>query len=91
MKVKISKISIHQTSKVIAIFHGVFSSFFFLPMAIFLFMMGENSGGLMTLFYPLFLMLFCYIAVALTCWVYNLIASSFGGIEFTLSEENKAE
>ena len=84
MKKQISRISVAQTSKVTAILYVAFSLLYSLigiPMIIF----GGSEMkimGFMYLFMPILMGLFGFIFVAFACWVYNLVANKFGGVEF---------
>ena len=88
MKKQISRISVAQTSKVIAILYIAFSLLYSLigiPMIIF----GGSEVkimGFMYLFMPVIMGLFGFIFVAFACWVYNLVAGKFGGVEFEVKE-----
>ena len=93
MKKQISRISIAQTSKVIAILYVIFSLLYSLigiPMIIF----GGSDVkmmGYMYLFMPIIMGIFGFIFVALGCWVYNLVAGKFGGVEFEVKDiENES-
>ena len=88
MKKQISRISVAQTSKVMAILYVIFSLLYSLigiPMIIF----GGSDVkimGYMYLFMPIIMGIFGFIFVALGCWVYNLVAGKFGGVEFEVKD-----
>ena len=88
MKKQISRISVAQTSKVVAILYVAFSllySVIGIPMILF----GGSEikvMGTMYLFMPILAGIFGFIFVALGCWVYNLVAGKFGGVEFEVAD-----
>ena len=88
MKKQIKRISVAQTSKIIAILYVVFSllySVIGIPMIMF----GGSEMkvmGFMYLFMPILAGIFGFIFVALGCWVYNLVAGKFGGVEFEVKD-----
>jgi ABC-type uncharacterized transport system fused permease/ATPase subunit len=88
MKKQISRISVAQTSKVIAILYVIFSllySLFGIPMILF----GGSEMkvmGYIYLFMPILAGVFGFIFVALGCWVYNLVAGKLGGVEFEVND-----
>ena len=85
MKKQISSFSIHQTSKVIAIIYFVFIAIFAIPWGIYLLFAGVGSDSLFIFLLPFLYMLLGYIGMAVFAFVYNLVAGTFGGIEFTIS------
>lgn len=89
MKVKLSKISIHQSSKVLALAQGLVFALFLIPMATYSFVTGDILSGIFVLLGLLLCIIVWYVGFALSFWIYNLIASSFGGVEFTLSEQKQ--
>jgi hypothetical protein len=86
MKRQIKRISVAQTSKVMAILYVIFSLLYSLigiPMILF----GGSQMKVMGytyLFMPILAGIFGFIFVALGCWIYNLVAGKFGGVEFEL-------
>ncbi|MFQ5729218.1 MAG: hypothetical protein ACE5GN_02520 [Waddliaceae bacterium] len=92
MKKQILHISIHQTSKVFAIIYFVFAAIICVPLGFFTLFYGEITAALVMFFLPFFYLLLGYIAIAVVSWFYNLVAKSFGGVEFTLANvEDKPE
>jgi len=88
MKRRIARFNIHQTSKAIALMYVIFG-LLFVPKGAVLYLSNSDDGkGLATLYLltPLWIALFGYIAIALSCWVNSLIAEKFGGIEYEVSE-----
>lgn len=87
MKKQIKRFSVHQTSKIIAIVNWVTFAVFGIPIGFLLLAFGAKQEAL-TVFGMLFVyLLFFYIITAICAFVYNLAASTFGGIEFVLSDE----
>ena len=96
MKVQITNISGHQTSKVLAITFAILMlPFSFI--AIFFFFMtpemetnnGEQIPNFPFLFFalaPLFYGVMFYFMQRLFCWAYNIVAKKVGGFEFETSE-----
>ncbi|MCK5528392.1 MAG: hypothetical protein KAI74_01805 [Kiritimatiellae bacterium] len=88
MKKQISRISVDQTSKVIAILYVIFSLLYSL-IGIFMIVFGgpemKIMGGIY-IFMPILMGIFGFIFVALGCWIYNLVAGKFGGIEFEVKD-----
>jgi hypothetical protein len=86
MKKQISRISVHQTSKVMSFIYFVLSAIICIPFGIFGLVSTGDMQSLFMLVVPVFYLLFGYVMMALCLWIYNLIAASFGGIEFILQE-----
>lgn len=88
MKKQIKRISIAQTSKIVAILYVIFGliySVIGIPMIL----LGRTElkvMGFMYLFMPFIMGVFGFIFVAIGCWIYNLVASKFGGIEFEVED-----
>jgi hypothetical protein len=88
MKKQINRISVAQTSKVMTILYVIFSLLYSLigiPMIIF----GGTQMKVMGFIYlvmPIIAGIFGFIFVALGCWVYNLVACKFGGVEFEVQD-----
>jgi hypothetical protein len=93
MKKQLRRISVGQTSKVIAILYVIFSLLYTLigiPMIIF----GGSElkiVGFMYTFMPIIAGIFGYIFVAIGCWVYNGVAGKVGGVEFELCDIDVAD
>ncbi|ALU42307.1 hypothetical protein [Pseudoalteromonas rubra] len=96
MKIQITNISGHQTSKVFAITLVILMLPFSFISIFFFFMTPEmktNNGEqipsfsfLFFAFAPLFYGVMFYFMQRLFCWVYNLVAKKVGGFEFETSE-----
>jgi len=87
MRKQIERISIHQTSKVIALIAFVFSALYAIPASIFMYYMsGGDTSFFAFLLFPVFMFIISYIMYVILFFVYNIIASSFGGIEVTFKD-----
>ena len=89
MKKQITNISIHQSGKVIAIMYFVFAAVFCIPSGLYIFFSTGAAESLLLILAPFLYALFGYITFAIFAFVYNLVASSFGGIEFSVSENDE--
>lgn len=89
MKIRISHISVVQTAKIFAAFSLVASIPLLLLTAIpVIALPGPRPPffGSYVVLMPLFYAASTFFAVALTAWVYNVLAKFLGGIEFTTRE-----
>ena len=83
---QITRISIRQTSKVVAIFYGVFG-FACTPFLFFSEVESppeERIGLWFWILVPVMLAAFMYLATAVSCAIYNGLAKRVGGVEFTM-------
>lgn len=87
MKKRISHISVHQSSKVISILYFLITLIFTIPAALLLFIVQGDSSFFLFLAYPFIFAFFTYICTALLLLLYNVVAGSFGGVEFELEDE----
>ena len=97
MKKQIARLSPHQNGKVVGILSAVLILFFVVPVFFMIHFFGaplDNAGNamafppLMLLLFPLLYLIIGYIATAIACAVYNLLARFIGGFEFeTRAEE----
>ena len=85
---RISHISIHQTSKVMAILFVVIG-LLFIPIGVIFILAGQTVMGIVYVLMPFIYGIIGYPYMAVMCWVYNIIAKSVGGIEFTLEDEDR--
>ncbi len=88
MKKQIKRVSVVQTSKVVAVFYVLISLIYAVIGAL---MVAFGSGqikamGTMYIFMPILMGLFGFIMMLLSCWLYNVAAKWVGGIEFTEEE-----
>ncbi|UCH62394.1 MAG: hypothetical protein JSU77_11400 [Fidelibacterota bacterium] len=90
MKKQITKISIHQTSKVIALTYIGLAVLFAIIMFIAIGLFGDRGereyAPLIAGLYLIFMPVVMYLVVALFAVIYNYVAQRFGGIEFVLKE-----
>ena len=88
MKKQIKRISVIQSSKVITFVYGLCSFLYSLigiPMIIF----GDSRLKVIGFIYflmPVLVGVFGFIFTAFAFWLYNVVASKFGGIEFELKD-----
>lgn len=85
MKQQIARFSPHQNAKVAAVLMAVTSLLFIVPFVlVFSFVLPAQGRPplLMFLIMPVMYLVIGYIAVALSCLIYNLLARYTGGIEF---------
>lgn len=90
MKKQITKISIHQTAKVIALTYiglaVIFAIIVFLAIGLFGDRGEREHAPLIAVLYLIFMPFVAYLIVALFAAIYNYVAERFGGIEFVLEE-----
>ena len=87
MKQQITRVSIAQTSKVAAILYACMGIFHFVIGVLMVLFGGETRAiGVLFLFMPLIMAIFGFLGIAFFSWVYNMIASKVGGVEFEFSE-----
>jgi len=87
MKKQITRISIHQTSKVLAMLY-VTIGVIFVPVGVVIILINPNnlSVGLLYIMLPFIYGILGYPFAAFMCWAYNFIAKNFGGVEFMVSD-----
>ena len=80
---QITRISVGQTAKVIAVFYG---AVFLIAVVIYAVAMTMGPGNhlplLLVLFFPVIYALVLYVMFAGMAWIYNQIAAKIGGVEF---------
>jgi len=86
-KKQIINISIHQTCKVLAILY-IAIGLIFIPIGVISILAGNTIIGIIYVLMPFIYGIITYPITAAICWVYNMIAKSIGGIEFTLEDKN---
>ncbi|UCH10177.1 MAG: hypothetical protein JSU61_13415 [Fidelibacterota bacterium] len=95
MKKQILKISVHQTSKVIAITYVGLAVVFAVVMFIVISLFGDRGERehalLIAVLYLVFMPFLAYLLVALFCAIYNAVAERFGGAEFYLEDTGSSE
>jgi hypothetical protein len=85
MRKQISNISIHQTSKVLTVLY-VAIGLIFIPMGVVMILAGQQVVGIVYVLMPFIYGIIGYPLIAAICWLYNMIAKSLGGIEFTIED-----
>lgn len=91
MKKQVTNISVHQSSKVIAIIYFVFVAVFAIPWGLYMLFATGMGESLFIFLLPFLYMLLGYIGFAIFAFVYNLVASTFGGVEFSCSGDKGEE
>ena len=92
MKKQITRFSVLQTAKVAAAMYFAIS---LLLIVVFAIPMMVYSGQVkfpifMLLLMPLVYLLFGFVLTVIAAWIYNLVASVLGGIEYTTTDIDKA-
>ena len=87
MRAQIRRISIMQTSKVVAIIYPIFGLIHTM-IGIWMLTSPEQPNwlGMLFLFIPIIIGIFGFIFSIIGCLLYNLIASKVGGVEFILED-----
>jgi hypothetical protein len=87
MRYRVAKISVLQTSKVIAILYALFG-LCIVPFGCVFLVAADEPGlrivSLVYLFMPLIYGVFGFVFVAIGALIYNALASQIGGVEFEL-------
>ena len=89
MKKQITRISVLQTSKVVALFYALISLIYTI---IGIFMIALASGpmkfiGMIYVVMPIFMLTVGFLMMLLCCWLYNIVAKWVGGVEVTVEEK----
>ena len=84
MKKQITNISVHQSSKVIALVYAAFM-LLLVPIGLIMLVVGGEQRflGIFFLVAPVIYGVMAYLSFGLMALVYNLVAARFGGVEFT--------
>lgn len=92
MRKQITRFSVVQTAKVAAAMYFVVSLLMIVVFAIPMMMYtGKMQMSVfMLLLMPLVYLLFGFVFTVIAAWVYNLVASVLGGIEYTTTDMDKA-
>lgn len=88
MKKQISRISVAQTSKVVALLYVIFSLLYTLIGILMVAFGGSPMRvvGFIYIFMPVLAGTLGYLFAALGCWLYNGVAKKFGGVEFEVTD-----
>jgi len=88
MMKQITRFSIHQSSKVLAVLSFVIVALIAIPIALFNAFYTNDWASSATMFImPFVALIFYYIFYAIFFALYNLVAKTFGGIEFDLADK----
>ena len=89
MATQVLRISVHQTSKILAVTYFLLMLLFVpIGIAILVFAPSPQKGmGIFFIFAPVIYAIVGYLAFALFAAVYNLVAPRLGGIEFQLTDK----
>ena len=90
MKKQITRISPHQTSKIVAILYFA-CMLILVPIGIIMLLVGgkEKYMGLFFIIAPVLYGVVGYLMFGIAYLLYNFIAKRFGGVEFTVTEVNE--
>jgi hypothetical protein len=86
MKRQITQISVHQSSKVLGVFHFLLSALICMPLAVLAFLLTRKLEYLALVLIPFAYWLLTYGASAMLAWTYNIAAKNFGGVEYNTAE-----
>ncbi len=89
MKKQIKRFSMHQTSKVVSFFYFVVTAIICIPLGIYELIIDERLLAAEIFAMPFGYWGVIYVVTMGATWLYNLIASSFGGIEVELEDSSK--
>ncbi len=85
MKIQILRFSLHQNAKVMALMAGISSLLMFIPVLLIWKLTAPPGMPVpwgMLWFAPIFYLVAGYIWIIVAAWVYNLVASKVGGVEY---------
>jgi heme A synthase len=91
MKQQVARLSPHQNGKVFAVLAAVGSLVFLVPFFLFFIASAPQDARppmLALLAMPFFYLIFGYVMVAVSCFVYNLMFKYIGGFEFESTESD---
>jgi hypothetical protein len=89
MKKQITRISVIQTSKVVALMYALIS-LLYTVMGLFMVIFGSGAiraAGILYVLMPIIMVTFGFLFMMLFCWIYNVVAGWVGGVEFTVEEK----
>lgn len=86
MRKQITNLSIHQSSKVLAILNFLIVFLYVVPLSLFLYFNSSDPSSFGLLVLPFFTLIMSYIGYVIVLWLYNFVAGSFGGIEVELGD-----
>lgn len=91
MRQQIVRLSVHQTSKVLAVLYALMG-LLVVPLLMLSMLVGSESetmGMGFVLLFPVLYGVLGYVFVALGCALYNVVAGRLGGIEFVLRTDDE--
>lgn len=91
MKIRVNRISIHQSSKTISLCYFVLMVVYCLVFAGYIFLSGAEGGAataLVVLILPIFYLPIFYLINVILFWFYNQIAATFGGVEAEVDDHS---
>lgn len=85
---QIKKIGVISTANIVGIFSAVSSAIFTIPLGLFSIVsqQGDIVGGIFLLLFPLLYFGIGFIAAALFCLLYNVVAKKIGGIQLKITD-----
>ena len=86
MRKQVTKITVHQSSKVLALLYFVLSALFVVPCGLLFYSLSGELDILLLFAIPFVYLAFFYVMGLIVFWVYNLIGQSFGGIEIEVDD-----
>lgn len=86
MRKQVKNISLHQSSKVLALMQFILAAIVVLPIGSYVYWSTGETDTLTIFIIPFLYLIFGYLAGLLLFAVYNLVSRSFGGIEFELED-----
>ena len=89
---EIKSFKIFQTAKVIAVMYAIMFAIFAVIELLALMRLGPRRPphiAIVVVVMPIVGAIFSFISVAISCWVYNLIAPHIGGIAFELTPHSE--
>lgn len=88
MRKQISRISVHQSSKVYALLVFLLLALIFIPVGLIALYQGDRQTAFVSFGLPFAYLIISYIMVAVLSFLYNIIAKYFGGVEFELTDKD---
>lgn len=86
MKRQVTQISVHQSSKVLGVFHFLLAALVCMPLAMLAFLLTRKLDYLALVLLPFAYWMLTYGVSAVLAWAYNIAAKNFGGIEYVTAE-----
>ena len=86
MKIQVTKVSVGQSAKVMAMVYLLLSIPIVVVVAAVLLAGGQGNVIFLLLLAPVFYAAAAFVGTAFSAWLYNLAAKKVGGFEYTTSE-----